>query len=450
MKTFFALAVAFLPLALNAEPLPTVDAAAAKTRIEAVVNQAYPELDALYKQIHRHPELPFQEFKTAKLLASKMKQLGYEVTEQVGTTGVVAIYRNGAGPVVMVRTELDALPVEEKTGLPFASREQQIVDGKPTFVAHACGHDVHMAWWFATAKALIAMKDQWRGTLMFVAQPAEENLSGAKAMLADGLFARFPKPDFGFAAHVGGGIPLGTVFIKDGVALSAADAIDIVFNGRGAHGSAPSSAIDPIVMGSQFVTNVQTVISRRKDAGTFGVITVGAFQSGTVGNVIPDRAELKLSVRSFEPDVRELLLNGVERTANSVAAMAGAPAPTITHQYGAAATRNDSGLVARTAELMRPIFGDGLIVAPASAPGMSGSEDFSEFAAAGMRSLYFMIGGDDPAKLADYKTRNIAIPINHSPQFAPAHEAAIRNGATVLALAVLMVTPVQPEPGQNR
>lgn len=439
------MAVLFISLAsetLHAFAQPEFDAAAAEAQIEARIDRQAPELDHIYKQLHSHPELAFQETQSAALLASRMRKLGFDVTEHVGKTGLVAIYRNGDGPVVMVRTELDALPLEEKTGLPYASRAQQMLDGKSTFVAHACGHDVHMTWWLAAADALMAMKEHWRGTLMFIAQPAEETVDGAKAMLADGLFTRFPKPDYGFAAHVGGGTPLGTVFIKDGVTFSATDALDIVFNGRGAHGSAPHVSIDPIVMGARFVNDVQTVISREKEAGTFGVITVGSFHAGNAGNVIPDSATLQLSLRSFAPDARQQLLDGVGRTANAVAIMAGAPAPTITHCHGAAATRNDSELVARTSALLRPLFGNGVVVAPATAQGMSGSEDYSEFVEAGVRSVYFMIGGEDPAKLAEYKKNNQIPPINHSPLFAPTYAPAIRNGATVLALSVLMVTAI--------
>jgi hippurate hydrolase len=442
-KLIVSIIVLLLP-AMSVATSQPFDADAVKTQIEASIDRSAPNFDRIYKQLHAHPELAFQETKSAKLLADAMRKLGFDVTERVGTTGVVAIYRNGPGPVVMVRTEMDALPLEEKTGLPYASRARQVIEGKETFAAHACGHDVHMVWWIATAEVLVTMKERWRGTLMFIAQPAEETVSGAKAMLADGLFTRFPKPDYAFAAHVGGGTPLGTIYLKDGITFSASDSLDIIFNGRGAHGSAPSSAIDPIVMGAQFVSNVQSVISRQKDAGTFGVITVGSFHAGTVPNIIPDSAKLQLSLRSFSPEVRQLLLTGVERTANAVAISAGAPAPTITRVQGTAATRNDSGLVKELAQLMRPLYDEGLIVAPASAQGMSGSEDFSEFVETGVRSVYFMVGGEEPAKIADYKQNNQPMPINHSPQFAPSHMKAIRHGATVLALSVLMVTTPQP------
>jgi hippurate hydrolase len=231
--------------------------------------------------------------------------------------------------------------------------------------------------------------------------------------------------------------------MKEGVILSASDALEIVFNGRGAHGSAPSSAIDPIVMGAHFVSDVQSVISRQKDAGTFGVITVGAFQAGSVGNIIPDTATLRLSLRSFTPEVRSLLVNGVEKTAEAVSLMAGAPPPTITRLNGSAATQNDVGLMGRITPALKAAFGPGVVSIPASVPGFSGSEDFSELAANGIPSAYLMIGGDLPETLAAYKAKNIAPPTNHSPIYAPAAAPAIRNGATALTLAVLALNGVQ-------
>jgi hippurate hydrolase len=271
----------------------------------------------------------FQEERTAALLAATMRKLGFTVTEHVGKTGIVALYKNGDGPVVLVRTELDALPLEEKTGLPYASHAQQVVDGKPSPTMHACGHDSHMAWWVGTARALLAMKDQWHGTLMFVGQPAEEKIGGAKAMLADGLFTRFPKPDYAFAAHVGPDA-LGKVAVKQGVVTSASDTITVTFHGQGAHGSMPDKGIDPIVMGAHFVNDVQTVISRQKDPQKFGVVTVGSFNSGFAPNIIPDTAVLKLTLRSFDPDVRKLLVEGVATTAKAASDMARAPAPPST------------------------------------------------------------------------------------------------------------------------
>jgi hippurate hydrolase len=414
------------------------DGAAAKARIDAALDRDYPGLEKLYRDIHAHPELAFQEQRTAALLADTMRKLGFDVTEKVGKTGIVALYRNGSGPTVLVRTELDGLPMQEKTGLPYASTDRQTVDGKESFTAHSCGHDIHMAWWVGTAEALLAMKDRWHGTLMFVGQPAEERAAGAHAMLEDGLFRRFPKPDYGFAAHVGNAAA-GTVSVKDGVVSSASDSIELVFHGRGGHGSMPSATIDPIVMGAHFVSDVQTVISRQKDAGAFGVITVGSFQAGSVANIIPDDATLKLTLRSFSPEVRTLLLDGVAHTAKAVADMAGAPAPEIRHLSGTSAVMNDSKLARETADMLKAVIGDRVSFVPASMPGGTASEDYAEFIAAGVPSVYFGIGGYDPATIADDKARGIPVPVNHSPTFAPVPEPSIRAGVTTLALSVLMV-----------
>jgi amidohydrolase len=418
----------------------TFDVVAARHRIDAVLDKDYPHLDGLYKDIHAHPEVAMQELRTAALLAREMRNLGFTVTEHVGNTGIVAIYRNGPGPTVLVRTELDALPMEEKTGLPYASRARQVVNGESTFVAHMCGHDSHMSWWVGTAATLLALKDLWHGTLMFVGQPAEEAIGGAKAMLADGIFTRFPKPDFGFAAHVTIA-PVNTVIIKDGVLSSASDSVEIVFNGRGAGGSNPHMSIDPIVMGAHFVTDVQTVISREKDPQQFGVVTVGAFQAGTVNNIIPDAATLKLTLRSYSPEVRQLLRSGVERTARAVAAMAHAPEPSIKDVRGTAPMVNDSALVARSTALLRKALGEGAVdFEPAYVPGSTASDDYSEFMAAGVPSVFFDIGGEDLSLLADYKARGEPVPENHSPFFKIVPEAAIRTGVTVLTLSVLMVS----------
>jgi hippurate hydrolase len=361
------------------------------------------------------------------------------VTEHVGKTGVVAVYRNGVGPTVLVRTELDALPMEEKTGLPYASHAQQTWNGALTPVDHSCGHDAHMAWWLGTAQALVAMKDAWSGTLVFIAQPAEETVGGAKAMVDDGLFTRFPKPDYAFAAHTGP-MPVGTVIVKDGTVTSASDALDIVFHGRGGHGSAPNLALDPIAVGAHFVTDVQTVVSREKDPAAFGVITVGSFQAGTAGNIIPDQAQLRLTLRSLSPAVRQQLLTGVERTAKAASDMAGAPPPTITRTEGTDSVHNDSALIQRVMPAVKSGLGAGVVYMPAMVAGFSGSEDFSEITTAGIPSVYYFVGASDPKTLADYKARGETPPANHSPYFAPVPEPTIRTGVEVLTLSVLAVS----------
>jgi amidohydrolase len=407
-NTLASLTIALLCLAETVARASPPDAGAEKSQIDRQLTADYPHLEALYRSIHSHPELGFQEVRTAALLAQEMRKLGFQVTEKVGRTGIVAIYHNGPGPTVMVRTELDALPLKELTGLPYASEAKGVYGGKDTFITHACGHDIHMAWWVGTAQALLAMKSQWSGTLMFIGQPAEELGQGAKAMLDDGLFTRFPKPDYAFAAHVGPSVA-NTLFLKSGTVTSAADAVEITFKGRGAHGSAPAESIDPIVIGAHFVTDVQTVISREKDPSAFGVITVGSFQAGDAGNVIPSEALLRLTLRSYSPEVRSLLLAGVQRTAKAVADMAKAP--------------------------VKAALGDNLIILPSP---ISASEDFSEYAVK-VPSVFFLVGGSDPKMLADSQAKGVAIPVNHSPYFAPVPEPSIKTGVVALTLAVLTV-----------
>lgn len=439
-KSWIALAGLLSLSAAAATAGEPFDIAVAKKHVDSELDRSYPHLDSLYKDLHAHPETAMREHRTASVLSAEMRKLGFTVTEHVGNTGIVAIYRNGAGPVVLVRTELDGLPMEEKTGLPYASRVRDTVDGKSTFVAHMCGHDSHMAWWVGTAAALVAMKDQWHGTLMFVGQPAEEAIGGAHVMLEDGLFERFPKPDFAFAAHVTVS-PVGTVTLKDGVVSSAVDSVEIVFNGRGAGGSNPHMSIDPIVMGSHFVTDVQTLISREKDPQQFGVVTIGSFQAGTVNNIIPDSATLELTLRSYQPEVRQLLRKGVERVAKAEAAMANAPAPNIRDVDNTGPMVNDSVLTARAAAVMKVALGENAVIfEPAYMPGSTASDDFSDFTARGVPSVFFDVGGEDPKLLADYQARGEPVPENHSPYFRIVPEPAIRTGVTVLTLAVLMVT----------
>ena len=429
-------------IALPVSALPVAAAAAETGAIDAVIDRNWDELDALYRDLHSHPELGFQENRTAAILAARMRKLGFEVTEHVGRTGIVAVLHNGAGPVVMVRTELDGLPMEEKTGLAYASRATATrEDGTTTFVAHSCGHDNHMAAWLGTAQALVALKQRWHGTLVFVGQPAEEEVSGAKAMLSDGLFTRFPKPDFGFAAHVDPSLA-GTVHVKQGATTSAVDTILITFRGVGSHGSMPDKGIDPIVEAAHFVTDVQSVIAREKDPFKFGVVTIGSFHAGSVSNIISDHADLQLTLRSYDPDVRKVINAGVERTARAAAEMARAPAPDISHSFTTNPVINDPALAAATAARLKSALGDDrVILVPETGAGWTASEDYSEFVGAGMpHSVYFAIGGYPQATIDRFKAEGKPLPVNHSPLFAPDHTSAIRTAIDVLTLAVLGVT----------
>ncbi|WMT78452.1 amidohydrolase [Bradyrhizobium sp. Ash2021] len=410
-----------------------MDVARLKATIEKSVESDYPKLDALYKDIHAHPEIAFEEVKTAAKLAAEMRALGFEVTEKVGKTGLVAIYKNGDGPTIMVRTELDALPMEEKTGLAYASHDKTVWNGRETFVAHSCGHDIHMASWVGTAKTLVGLKDQWQGTLMFIAQPAEETVSGAKAMLNEGLFTRFKKPDFGFALH-DGPFPYGYISYRVGIGSSNSDSLEITFHGRGGHGAAPQRTIDPVMMAARFVVDVQSVISREKDPTEFGVVSIGAIQGGTAENIIPDDVLLRGTIRTFKPEVRAKMLAGIERTAKAVAAMSDAPAPEIKITEGAKAVMNDPQVVATAEKVLKAAFGDKFRTSPPGTP----SEDYSEFVNAGVPSMFFNIGVYELERfVAANNGTGPELPSNHSPLFAPVPKPTIETGVTAMTLAVL-------------
>jgi hippurate hydrolase len=410
-----------------------IDVASVKAAIRTSLDGDYPKLDALYKEIHAHPEIAFQEVKTAARLAAEMRALGFDVTEGIGKTGLVALYRNGEGPTIMVRTELDALPMEEKTGLAYASHDKTIWDGRETFVAHSCGHDIHMASWVGTAKTLVGLKDQWKGTLMFIAQPAEETVSGAKAMIADGLFTRFTKPDFGFALH-DGAFAYGSITYRVGIGSSNSDSLAIKFRGRGGHGAAPQLTIDPVMIASRFVVDVQSVISREKNPTEFGVVSIGAIHGGTAENIIPDDVLLLGTIRTFKPEVRATMLAGIERTAKAAAAMSGAPEPEIRITEGAKAVVNDEAVVETAAKVLKAAFGDRFQTSPPGTP----SEDFSEFVAAGVPSMFFNVGVYEPERVAAALAgTGPQLPSNHSPLFAPVPKPTIETGVEAMTLAVL-------------
>ena len=411
-----------LPLALAAPTLPVAPA-----RVDAEVQTLLPGLETLYQQVHAHPELAFHETRTAALLAQQMRRLGFKVTEGFGKTGLVAIYENGPGPTVLVRTELDALPMTEATGLPYASQDPG--------ADHSCGHDLHMAIWVGTAATLIHFKSAWHGRLMFIGQPAEEAVQGAKAMMDDGLYTKFGKPDYGLMLHVRND-PAGRLTLKPGIWTSALDNVQITFRGRGAHGSMPHESIDPIVMAAHFVTDVQTIISREKNPAKFGVITVGSFQAGTAPNIIPDTAVLQLTLRSYDPKVRSLLLEGVKRTAAAEATMSNAPPPEVLVTAGTAAIENDPAVTARIAATFQTIFGSAVDAEPADADPIAASEDFSEFQV-GVPVLSYELGAYDPKVLEHDKAAGIPVPVNHSPLFAPTMEPTINVGIRSMTYAVI-------------
>ncbi len=391
------------------------------------VEAVYPEAHALYLDLHENPELSSHETQTAATLAGRLRGLGYEVTEHVGGTGIVAILKNGAGPTIMLRTELDALPVEEKTGLAYASKIHTKDDaGHDVPVAHACGHDLHMAAILGTATIMAHSKDSWHGTLMLIGQPAEETITGAKAMLSDGLFTRFPKPDMVVAMHVGNDLAAGTVGITPGVYNTNADSLRITIYGKGGHGSAPQTAIDPIVIAARTILALQTIASREVKPGEMVVVTVGYIQAGTKNNIIPDHAELGLTVRTRKPEVRQHVLAAIDRITKAEAEAAGAPRPPSVEHYEAAdLVYNDPALAQRLHGALESALGkDNVITTEPITP----SEDFSYFVEQGIPGFYFNLGGADPEKLAQAKAAGTVLPSNHSPLFAPDVDPALHTG----------------------
>ncbi|HJS94655.1 MAG TPA: M20 family metallopeptidase [Solirubrobacteraceae bacterium] len=394
------------------------------------------DLEALYKDIHSHPELSMQEKRTAGLAADRLKAAGFDVTEGVGNTGVVGLLKNGDGPTVMLRADMDALPVKEATGLPYASAVTATdPDGNETPVMHACGHDIHVTWLAGATALLAGARDAWQGTLMAVFQPAEEIAAGARAMIDDGLFKRFPKPDVILGQHV---MPLsaGIIASQAGVITSAGDSFQIRMFGRGAHGSMPQASIDPVVMAASTVLRLQTIVSREVAPSDAAVVTVGALQAGTKENVIPDEAVIKLNVRTFDENVRKHVLEAIKRIVNAESEAAGAPRPPeITPLDRYDLVRNDDQATERVRSVFHAHFGDDRVIhtGPASA-----SEDFGSFGAEWhVPSVFWFIGGVDPDTYAEAERegRLSELPTNHNPRFAPVIHPTLETGVETLVTA---------------
>jgi amidohydrolase len=402
---------------------------AQNTSLSGQVDSVFPDAHALYLDLHQHPEISSHETRTAAVLAEKLRGLGYQVTEHVGGTGLVAILKNGAGPTVMLRTELDALPVEEKTGLPYASKARMKDDsGRVVPVMHACGHDLHMSSLFGTAAIMANSKDTWHGTLMLIAQPAEETISGAKSMVADGLFTRFPKPDIGIALHDTNSMPVGKVSVTPGYAKANADSLKITVYGKGGHGAFPEKTIDPVLIAARIAVTLQSIIAREIKPGDAAVITVGYIQAGTKNNIIPDEAQMGLTVRSFKPDVRKHLLAAIERVAKAEAEAAGAEHMPLVEKYeSTSAVYNDPVLTSHLETVLENALGKDNV--EAEEPIMT-SEDYSVFVEQGVPSFYFMLGAANTQKYAEAKASGKDLPTNHSPLFAPDPEPALRTGIT--------------------
>lgn len=399
------------------------------------VDSVYPNAHAVYLDIHEHPELSFHETETAAKLATQFRNLGYDVTEHVGGPGVVAVMKNGAGPTILLRTELDALPVEEKTGLPYASKVRTKDDaGHDVPVMHACGHDLHMAAIVGTAAVMAQTKNSWHGTLILIGQPAEETIGGAKAMIKDGLFTRFPRPDVLLALHVGNELPAGQVGVTSGIYDSNGDSLKITIYGKGGHGSAPHTTVDPIVIAARTILALQTIPSREIKPGEFAVVTVGYIHAGTKNNIIPDQAEMGLTIRTYKADVRKQVLSAIARITKAEAEAAAAPRePLIEHFEGTDAVYNNPALEERLRAPLEAALGKTNVI---TEPPITASEDFSAFVEQGIPGFYFSLGGADPQKLAEAKAAGTKLPSNHSSLFAPDVDPSLHT-AIAAELAVL-------------
>jgi len=399
------------------------------------IESVYPDAHSLYIDLHQHPELSTHEVQTAATLAQHLRGAGYDVTEHIGGTGVVAILKNGPGPTVMLRTELDALPVEEKTGLPYASKVRVKDDaGREVAVMHACGHDVHMAAMLGTAEIMARSRGGWHGTLMLIGQPSEEAISGAEAMIRDGVFTRFPKPEVAVALHVSNENPAGVVAITPGVYNTNADSIRITIHGKGGHGASPETTVDPIVIAARTILSIQTIVSREVRPGQMAVITVGYIRAGTKNNIIPDDAEMGLTVRTRNSEVRKHVLAAISRIARAEAQAGGAQLePTIEHFEATDLVYNDPALAQHLRAPLEAALGKSNVV---TGEPIAPSEDFSYFVEQGVPGFYFSLGGADPGKFAEAKASGKALPSNHSPLFAPDLDPALRTGIAA-ELAVL-------------
>jgi len=414
----------------------------------ATLNEAVqadmPQLMVLYRDLHANPELSMQEVRSPAKLAAEMRKLGFTVTEKVGKTGVVSVMKNGEGPVLMIRADMDGLPVVEQTNLPFASKVRATARSRvETGVMHACGHDTHMTTFIGTARRLAAMKDQWSGTLVMILQPGEETGEGARIMLEDGLYTRFPKPSTVLAFHDAAALPAGVIGITPGYALANVDSVDISVKGVGGHGAYPQTTKDPIVLASRIVTTLQTLVSRENDPANPAVVTVGSFQAGAKHNIISDEARLQLTVRSYTPEVRKLLLDGIRRIARGEAIAAGMPEDkmpvvTVREEQYTPSTFNTEKLSAEMLALFTANFGPQRVL---KTPAVMGGEDFSRFwlADKSIESLIFWVGGTPKPVWDAAQGDQAKLPSLHSPYWAPDAEAVISTATEAMTLAALDV-----------
>lgn len=405
-----------------------------------------PDLMAIYRDLHQHPELSFQEVRSAKVMADAARAAGFTVTEGVGRTGIVAVLENGPGPTVMIRADMDGLPVVEQTGLPFASTQRGVPpSGGETGIMHACGHDTHMTAWIAVARQMAARRGEWSGTLVMIGQPAEETGEGAKAMLDDGLYTRFPKPDYALAFHDMAGVPAGKITYASGPAMANVDSVDIHVKGVGGHGAAPHTTKDPIVLASAIVMRLQTLVSRENNPIEPAVVTVGSFHAGSRYNIISDGAHLQLTVRSFTDEQRARLIEGIKRVARGEAIASGLPEtlmPEVSFGEGFTPSLiNEPGFTAQVMEPLVARFGsDRVQIAPPIMPG----EDFSRYRRADpahVQSVMMWVGGERPEVIAEAERTGATLPSLHSPFWAPDAEKVIATAAEALTASAMRLLP---------
>lgn len=410
--------------------------------LDAAIQPELASLEALYKHLHANPELSYHEERTAARIAQELRDAGFEVTTGVGGHGVVGVLRNGPGPVVMVRTDLDALPVVEKTGLPYASKVKTRDDaGKEVGVMHACGHDMHMTSFVGTARTLGKLKDRWSGTLVMIGQPAEERGGGALAMLKDGLYERFPRPDYALALHASGSLEAGKIGYRHGYTLANVDTVDITIRGVGGHGAWPHMTKDPVVIASQVVLALQTIVSRELSPLDTAVVTVGSIHGGSKHNIIPDQVDLQLTVRSYSEESRKKILAAIRRITVNTARAAGVPEDRepivkIAEEEFTPATFNTASLVDRLAPIWRQFFGAGKVV---EVEPVMGGEDFSRYGmtAEKVPIFIFWLGTIDAARMEQAKANGASLPALHSPEYWPAIHPTIETGVKAMTVAVL-------------
>ena len=447
-----SLLLAALLLSVSALAVPSgARAADTDSDVRAIVDRDLPGLVRYYERLHAAPELSRMEEKTSADLAQELRAAGFEVTEHIGKYptpgykgyGVVGLMRNGPGPTLLVRSDMDALPVEEKTGLPYAStRRVKTASGAELPVMHACGHDIHVTSLIGVARVMAAVRDRWHGTLMLVGQPAEETIDGALAMLRDGVYERFPKPDVALALHDSGQLPVGAVGLTPGYALATSTQMDVVVRGVGGHGSQPQDAKDPVVLAANIIMQLQTIVSREISPFDQAVLTVGTIHGGTKRNIIPDEVKLELNIRAYKDEVREHIIQAVARIVRAAALGAGMPEDrlplvSVVENEFAPALYNDPALTARLRPVLQRVLGADNV---RDAPPVMASEDFGRF---GLERqipvLMFGVGANSPETLANAARSGTPVPSPHSPLFAPVASPTLRTGITAMSAAALEI-----------